>query len=75
MTTALDRARARLDTPPTTPIPGQLDLKENPMENTTNPCTCDDENTLVTVDMGPEDGGTVDMCVGCYDAMRDEGGH
>ncbi|MGW6652452.1 hypothetical protein ACWGA4_21870 [Streptomyces rubiginosohelvolus] len=26
MTTALDRARARLDTPPTVPIPGQTEL-------------------------------------------------
>ncbi|WP_307818308.1 DNA cytosine methyltransferase [Streptomyces sp. MBT60] len=32
MTTALDRARARLDTPPTTPIPGQLDLRSHHMD-------------------------------------------
>lgn len=31
MTTALDRARARLDTPPTTPIPGQLAADETPL--------------------------------------------
>ncbi|MEV6081748.1 hypothetical protein AB0L80_42765 [Streptomyces sp. NPDC052069] len=42
------------------------------MPDTTSPCTCDDENTLVTVDMGTENGGVVDMCVSCYDAMRDE---
>ncbi|MFF1650174.1 hypothetical protein [Streptomyces sp. NPDC058240] len=43
--------------------------------DTPDPCTCDDENTLVTVDMGAEDGGVVDMCVGCYDAMQNEDGH
>ncbi|MFF2228279.1 DNA cytosine methyltransferase [Streptomyces globisporus] len=32
MTAALDRARARLDTPPTTPIPGQLDLRSTHMD-------------------------------------------
>ncbi|WP_327335911.1 hypothetical protein OG384_04555 [Streptomyces sp. NBC_01324] len=42
--------------------------------DTASPCTCGDEGTLVTVDMGPEDGGTVDMCVGCYDAMQAEDG-
>ncbi|MFJ2882403.1 hypothetical protein ACIQGT_14205 [Streptomyces sp. NPDC093108] len=41
-------------------------------KTTPTPCTCDDETTLVTVDMGPEDGGVVDMCVGCYDAMQNE---
>ncbi|MGW7712144.1 hypothetical protein [Streptomyces sp. NPDC054771] len=43
-------------------------------KTTPTPCTCDDETTLVTVDMGPEDGGVVDMCVGCYDAMQNEPG-
>lgn len=46
----------------------RCDVAEYP----TSPCTCDDENTLVTVDMGTENGGVVDMCVSCYDAMRDE---
>ncbi|MFJ1782571.1 hypothetical protein ACIOKA_38330 [Streptomyces anulatus] len=41
------------------------------MPETNSPCTCDDESTLVTVDMG-EGGGVVDMCVTCYDAMRNE---
>ncbi|MEU8316683.1 MULTISPECIES: hypothetical protein [Actinomycetes] len=43
--------------------------------DTNSPCTCDNENTLVTVDMGTENGGVVGMCVSCYDAMRDENGH
>ncbi|MFB7845481.1 hypothetical protein ACFC34_00395 [Streptomyces sp. NPDC056053] len=38
-------------------------------------CTCDDETTLVSVDMGPEDGGVIDMCASCYDAMQNEDGH
>lgn len=42
--------------------------------STPAPCTCDDESTLVSVDMGPQDGGVVDMCVGCYDAMQAGGG-
>ncbi|MEU0133372.1 hypothetical protein ABZ172_04925 [Streptomyces sp. NPDC006296] len=33
MTTALDRARALLDTPPTPPVPGQLDLTRSDMTN------------------------------------------
>lgn len=40
--------------------------------DTPTPCTCDDENTLVTVDMSPEGGGAVDMCTSCYDAMQHE---
>jgi hypothetical protein len=32
-------------------------------------CTCDDESTLVSVDMGYQNGGTVAMCSDCYDYM------
>ncbi|THA29216.1 hypothetical protein E6R18_25255 [Streptomyces sp. A1277] len=42
--------------------------------NSPSPCTCDDEGTLVSVDMGPEDGGVIDMCVGCYDTMQAKDG-
>ena len=39
-------------------------------------CTCDDENTLVTVDasvdMGYENGGVIYMCAACYDVMLEE---
>lgn len=38
--------------------------------DTPDPCTCDDENTLVSVDMGYQDGGVVDMCNSCYAEMQ-----
>lgn len=54
MTTALDRTRALLDTPPADPIPGQLDLTRSDMPDIKCTCLPGKHNAFCdTVDLAP----------------------
>lgn len=51
MTTALDRARALLDTPPPAPVPGQLDLKGHTVSSYTEPADRPDAWAAMAADL------------------------